>query len=106
MGQAFSLRIVFRPQPRAAAAEAALPWARMGEAVGLGEMAAGVAGRAVERMAGAVDLVLSFPKHEWPRIGTNGPHQRIAVQSPQASCPFVFIRGFGSGMVEKRSDLV
>jgi hypothetical protein len=35
MGQAFSLRVLFRLQPRAAAAKAALPWARMDEALGL-----------------------------------------------------------------------
>jgi hypothetical protein len=41
MGQAFSLRVLFRPQPRAAAAKAALPWASMNEAVGLAGEAAG-----------------------------------------------------------------
>ena len=44
MGQAFSLRVLFRPQPRAAAAKAALPWARMDEAVGLAGKAEGLAG--------------------------------------------------------------
>ena len=42
MGQAFSLRVLFRPQPRAAAAKAALPWARMDEALGLAGDAAGL----------------------------------------------------------------
>jgi len=37
MGQAFSLRVPFRPQPKAA-----LPWAGMNEAVGLAEDAAGL----------------------------------------------------------------
>ena len=44
MGQAFSLRVLFRPQPRAAAAKAALPWARMDEALGRAGKAAGRAG--------------------------------------------------------------
>jgi hypothetical protein len=42
MGQAFSLRVPLGPQPRAAAAMAALPWARMDEAVGLGGKAIGL----------------------------------------------------------------
>jgi hypothetical protein len=44
MGQAFSLRVLFRSQPRAAAAKAALPWASMNEAVGLAGDAAGLVG--------------------------------------------------------------
>ena len=44
MGQAFSLRVLFRPKPRAAAAKAALPWARMDEALGLAGDAAGLVG--------------------------------------------------------------
>ena len=41
MGQPFRLRVLFRPQPRAAAAKAALPWARMDEALGLAGDATG-----------------------------------------------------------------
>ena len=44
MGQAFSLRVLFRLQPRAAAAKAALPWARMDEALGHAGKAEGLAG--------------------------------------------------------------
>ena len=44
MGQAFSLRVLFRLQPKAAAAKATLPWVRMHEALGLAGKTEGLMG--------------------------------------------------------------
>ncbi len=41
MGQPFRLHSLSRPKPRAATANAALPWASMDEAVGLGKKTGG-----------------------------------------------------------------
>ena len=51
MGQAFSLRVLFRLQPKAA-----LPWARMDEALGLAGKAEGLAGDAAGLAGNAVGL--------------------------------------------------
>jgi hypothetical protein len=58
MGQAFSLRVLFRLQPKAAAAKATLPWARMDEALGLaGGDAEGLMGDAAGLAGNAAGLM-------------------------------------------------